>query len=266
MTDPEYFSAYPNLAITRDDGVIEVAFHTNGSALVFDSRFHRDLGYALLAIGGDPDNRVVILTGSGDRFCADFNYASFVKLADKLGPYEYNARIVSEGRRMTQALVDIEVPVIAAVNGPAAAHSELALLADVVLASDSAYFQDAAHFPAGAVPGDGIQLLWLKLLGPNRGRYFLMTGQRLSADEAKALGVVGEVLAPDALMPRAREMARMWAGKPMHLLRGTREVMIAEWRQLIAREFTAGFAQETISLLCAPLPEQAPDHVDLTAL
>ena len=265
MTDPAYFTAYPNITIARDGGVVEVAFHTDGGALIFDSRFHRDLGHALRAVGGDPDNRVVILTGSGGRFCADFDYASFVKLAGELGAYEYNARIVSEGRRMTQALVDIEVPVIAAVNGPAVAHSELALLADVVLASDTAYFQDAAHFPAGAVPGDGIQLLWLKLLGANRGRYFLMTGQKLSAEEAQALGVIGEVLAPDALMPRARELARMWADKPMHLLRGTREVLIAEWRQLIAREFTAGFAQETISLLCAPLPEEAPAHVDLTA-
>lgn len=263
---PAYFTAYPNIAISRSDGVLEAAFHSDGGPLVFDSRFHRDLGHALTAIGGDPDNRVVVLTGSGDRFCADFNYASFVALAGELGPYEYNARIVSEGRRMTQALLEIEVPVIAAVNGPALAHSELAVLADVVLAADTAVFQDAAHFPAGAVPGDGIQLVWMKLLGPNRGRYFLLTGQKLSAADALDLGVVGEVLPPDALMARARALARDWAGKPMHLLRGTRQVLNAEWRQIIAREFIAGFAQETISLLSAPLPVDAPTRVDLMGM
>lgn len=260
---PAYFDAYPNIAITREGGVLEAKFHTDGGAIRFDARFHRDLGWALTHIGADPDNRVVVLTGGGDRFIADFDYASFVALADELGPYEYNARIVSEGRRMTEALLGIEVPVIAAVNGPVLAHSELAVLADVVLASSSAVFQDAVHFPAGAVPGDGIQLAWLKLLGPNRGRYFLMTGQRLSAEEAHALGVVGEVLAPDALLPRARALAADWAAKPMHLLRGTRQVLNAEWRQLVAHEFTAGFAQETISLLQSPLPAEAPAHVDL---
>lgn len=264
--DPDYFGIHPSIAMRREEGVLEVVFHRDGGPLIFDARFHRDLGHALAAVGADPDNRVVILTGAGGRFIADFDYASFVALADELGPYEYNARMVSEGRRMTDALLAIEAPVIAAVNGPALAHSELAVLADVVLAADTAVFQDVPHFPSGVVPGDGIQLVWMKLLGPNRGRYFLLTGQRLSAGEARDLGVVGEVLAPDELMPRARALAREWAARPMHLLRGTRQVLNAEWRQLIAREYAAGFAQETISLMSAPLPADAPAHVDLLAL
>ena len=105
-------------------------------------------------------------------------------------------------------LLDIEVPVIAAVNGPVNIHAEIAVLSDIVLAADHAAFADAPHFPNGLVPGDGVHVIWPYLLGRNRGRYFLLTGQRLSAQEALQLGVVSEVMPASRLLPRARELAR----------------------------------------------------------
>ena len=83
-------------------------------------------------------------------------------------------------------MLDIEVPMIAAVNGPVTVHSELAVLCDVVLARTDTYFQDAPHFPGGLVPGDSMQVVWPMLLGPNRGRYFLLTGQEIHAEEARS--------------------------------------------------------------------------------
>ncbi len=88
--------------------------------------------------------------------------------------------------------MDIDVPIIAAVNGPAIVHAEIAVLSDIVLAAESATFADAAHFPHGTVSGDGAHLVWPLLLGPNRGRYFLYTGQRLDASTALELGVVSD--------------------------------------------------------------------------
>jgi enoyl-CoA hydratase/carnithine racemase len=79
------------------------------------------------------------------------------------------------------------------VNGPVNIHAELAVLSDIVLASENAAFQDAPHFPNGLVPADGVHVIWPYLLGRNRGRYFLLTGERLSAQEALRLGVVAEV-------------------------------------------------------------------------
>src|ERR1700752_1174112 len=104
-------------------------------------------------------------------------------------------------------LLDIEVPVIAAVNGPALIHAEIAVLSDIVIASDNAEFQDAPHFPNGLVPGDGVHIVWPLVLGVNRGRYFLLTGQKLSAREAQTLGVVSEVVPRERLLNRAREIA-----------------------------------------------------------
>jgi enoyl-CoA hydratase/carnithine racemase len=116
------------------------------------------------------------------------------------------------------------VPVIGAVNGPARIHAELVVLSDIVLASETATFQDAPHFPNGVVAGDGVHIVWPLLLGPNRGRYFLLTGQEISAEEALRLDFVGEVLPADQLLPRAHELAQQLADKPITTLRYTQRL------------------------------------------
>ncbi|WP_236648845.1 enoyl-CoA hydratase/isomerase family protein [Spirosoma sp. 209] len=116
---------------------------------------------------------------------------------------------------MLQNLAAIGVPVIAAINGPATVHSEYALTADVILASESAYFQDFPHLTFGIVPGDGIQTVWTRAIGDYWARYFLYTQQSLSAQEAKQLGVVAEVLPPVVLlMERARTLAEQFLRIP----------------------------------------------------
>jgi len=115
-------------------------------------------------------------------------------------------------------LLNIEIPVISAINGPAWRHSEIPLLCDIVLAAETAQFQDSAHFTSEVVPGDGMHIVYPLLLGMNRGRYFLMTGQTLDAAEALRLGLVAEVLPPDKLMARAWSSPRSWpASRPCWL-------------------------------------------------
>ena len=103
---------------------------------------------------------------------------------------------------------------IAAVNGPAIVHAELPVMCDIVLAAEHAIFQDVVHFPNGIVPGDGSMWCGRWWLGINRGRYFLLTGQKLSAQEALNLGVVNEVLPREQLLPRAWELAEQLAKQP----------------------------------------------------
>ncbi len=133
---------------------------------------------------------------------------------------------------------------VAAVDGRATVHAELAVLSDIVIASDRAVFADAPHFGFGTVPGDGVHLVWPYLLGPNRGRYFLLTGQRLGAAEAERLGVVSEVLAPEDLLPRARELAARLAGTPDVVLRYTRQAITLPLRRLMADGLAHGLALE----------------------
>ena len=210
----QYSQAYPNARLERVDGICLVRLHTDDGPLVWGDGPHTDLGYLFEDIGRDPENRIVILTGTGAEFIAKLD-SSWVGGMD---PHKWD-KIFQHARRLLLNLLDIEVPVIAAINGPATVHAEIGLLADIVLASDTATFRDAPHFRYGTVPGDGTHIVWPLLLGPNRGRYFLLTGQRLSALEAKDLGVVSEVLPAAALLDRAWEVARDLARQPDMALR-----------------------------------------------
>ena len=97
-------------------------------------------------------------------------------------------------------------------------------MGDIVLASEDAYFQDASHFPRGMVPGDGQHVIWSVLAGHNRARYFLLTGMKLSAQEAHEWGVVNEVLPKDQVLDRAWEHARELVKRPPLVLRYTRQL------------------------------------------
>jgi enoyl-CoA hydratase/carnithine racemase len=83
-----------------------------------------------------------------------------------------------------------------------------------VLCSENAAFQDSAHFVGGLVPGDGVHIVFPLTMGLNRGRYFLLTGQKIGAQEAKEVGLVSEVLPRDKLLPRAWELARLVLQQP----------------------------------------------------
>src|SRR4029077_946629 len=109
-------------------------------------------------------------------------------------------KIYREGKTVLMNILNIEVPLIAAVNGPVRLHSEYILLADIVLATPSTVFQDKPHFDFAIVPGDGVNLLWPEVIGSVRGRYFILTQQELSSEMAREWGVVNEIVAPDELL------------------------------------------------------------------
>jgi enoyl-CoA hydratase/carnithine racemase len=238
-----YRDSFPNARLTRSkSGVLEVALHTNGGTLVFNGYTHEQFVDLFHAIGSDPDNRVVILTGSGDAFMERITLDGF----DFFSPRGYD-KIYREGKRVLMNILDIEVPLIAAVNGPARLHSEYILLADIVLATPSAVFQDKPHFEFGIVAGDGVHLLWQEAIGTVRGRYFILTRQELDAETAKEWGAVNEIVPAEKLLPRAREIAEGLARLPPLATRYTRIAMTQKLRRIIDEGVGYGLALEGIS-------------------
>jgi enoyl-CoA hydratase/carnithine racemase len=122
-------------------------------------------------------------------------------------------------------------------------------MCDIVLASETAAFQDSAHFTGGLVPGDGMHVVFPLIMGLNRGRYFLLTGQRISAAEARDMGLVNEVLPREKLLPRALEHARKIMKLPELNRRYTRTLITEMLRRQMNDLLPYGLALEGLALV-----------------
>lgn len=238
----DYQNKYSQAKLDRHDGILEVTFHTNGKELEWGGVPHDEFSYLFADVARDFENKVVILTGTGESFCANPPPTGSMTLKSTTWD-----RVYHEGKHLLMNHLNIEVPMIAAVNGPAHRHAELAVMCDIVLAAEHTTFQDSAHFPNGTVPGDGVHVVWPLLLGPNRGRYFLLTGQKLSAQEALALGVVSEVLPRDRVLPRARELAAQIASRPTLAVRYARVMMTQTLKRMMLDNLGYGLALEGLA-------------------
>ena len=248
MTDfSKYKDGFPHAKLSRSaEGVMEMSFHSNGDTLTFDGDTHEEFVDLFHTVGADRETRVVIMTGTGNAFIDNIDGSKF-----DFGSAEGFFKMFQEGRRVLANLIDIPVPVIAAVNGPATVHSEYILLSDVVLATPETIFQDKPHAGFGIVPGDGIHSLWPHVIGSIRGRYFVITQQILGVEDAKAYGAVNEIVPKDQLLARAHEIASKIAALSPNTARLSRLAVTQPLRRLIEESVGYGLTLETLSAVLA---------------
>jgi enoyl-CoA hydratase/carnithine racemase len=244
MLRNDYFNAYRSLSLRRDErGVLVVQFHTGGGPFVFTAQDHTEFVDAFYRIAQDRANKIVILTGAGGEFISSIDFGSFGNVAD---PAVWS-QVHDEGVQILENLANIRVPVIAAIEGRAHVHSEYALLASVIVASEGATFHDIPHFAGGIVPGDGIFTAWSYRAGAGRTEAFLLNPQPLTAAIAEQWGVVAEVVPNGKALSRAQELAGQYLKAPEVTRRNTRIHFIQPLKERIVREAGYGLSLEGAS-------------------
>jgi enoyl-CoA hydratase len=211
------YNHYQFFEITPDERILKIAFNRPESLNVVNAGMHAELSELFADINKDPETHVVVLTGNGRAFSAGGD----LKWFQEMTPAQLETLFV-EARKIIIDLLEVEQPIIAAINGPATGlGATIALFSDVIIASDKARIGDP-HVRVGLVAGDGGAIIWPWLVGAARAKEFLMTGDILDAREAERIGLINRVVPHEDLMPTAMELATRLASGPTRAIRGTK--------------------------------------------
>lgn len=194
---------------------------------ISDERMVEALVRQVAVVNADHDVRAVVITGAGSAFSAGGNVKHMVDRSGMFGgsPYEVRGGYRDGIQRIPRALYHCEVPVIAAVNGPAVgAGCDLTLMCDLRVASTRGWFAES-FVQLGIIPGDGGAWLLTKAVGPARAAEMALTGDRVDAATALDWGLVSRVVEPDDLMTAARELAGRVAKNPPHSVRMAKKLL-----------------------------------------
>jgi enoyl-CoA hydratase/carnithine racemase len=178
-------------------------------------------------LNADLSVRAAVLTGAGTAFCSGGNVA---EMRDRTGmfagsPEEITERYRQGIQRIPRALARLQVPLIAAVNGPAiGAGNDLACMCDLRIASTTARFAES-FVKVGIIPGDGGCWLLPRVVGHAKAAELALTGDTIDAEEALRIGLVSRVVAPDDLLPEALKLAGRIAANPPQVLRWTKQLL-----------------------------------------
>ncbi|WP_372349757.1 enoyl-CoA hydratase/isomerase family protein [Streptomyces sp. KL116D] len=251
----KYEDFAPDLLVTAEGPLRLVELNRPEQLNSMSDLLHSGLAALWDLLADDEEARAVIVTGRGRAFSAGGNFEVMTRVQRDAGFREQN---VLEARRIVTGMLRCPVPVIAAVNGPAVGlGTSLALLSDLVLVSEEAYFADP-HLGVGLVPGDGGALALPLLVGPQRAKELLFFGSRVNPEDAVRLGLANRVVAPDKLLAEARELGNRLAELPVQAVRDTKRLVNLHMEQAAATVLEPSLLAERQSMTSA-------EHIELVS-
>jgi len=228
------YGEYEFLNVAVADRIATITINRPDRLNAVHNALHHELEQIWIDVRADQDVNAIILTGAGRAFCAGGDVKGMAEgslsgAAPKKGKGRGRGPIAaSNGRRVIENMLDVEQPIIGAINGDAIGlGATLALLCDITVASEKARFADT-HVKVGIVAGDGGAVIWPLLIGPHRAKEFLMRGNFISGAEAGRIGMVNYAVGPDDVMTKAHELARELADGPTWAIRWSK-LAVNKW-------------------------------------
>ena len=228
------------LTLTVDGHVGEITLTRPDLLNRFDEDVHHEFAEALHRVSASPEVRAVVLASTGKVFSAGGDFDFMRKGHEDLQFLLHHEQV---GRDLLLSLVDLRIPIVSAVQGAAIGlGATVALACDCIVAARSAVLADP-HVQIGLVAGDGGCLVWPLAVGPARAKRFLLTGDRLSAEDAYQFGLVTDLVdTPEEAQPAARALAEKMAALPPLAVQGTkmalRNIMKARAAEVVDLAFS----------------------------
>lgn len=246
--------SFGTLLLERDANVLTVTLDDTDNPLnLFTWERMEELGTLMSMLRDEAELRAVLLTGHGRYFSGGGSFDLF----STMGTTSAAHRMRRASRKLYSDILEVDVPIVCAMNGPAhGAGASLVLLSDIVFAPTDVTLSDP-HVLRGLACGDGAAL-WTLFLGPIRAKRFLLTGEKLSAQQAADLGMFTFVCEPEDTLPRARAYAHELAQLPPNALAHTKILCNTYIRDTLGKTFATGNAFEMLDF-------RSEDHAEAIA-
>jgi enoyl-CoA hydratase len=245
---------YPNYPSLKLDWPAEHVLRvtlSRGNVNSMDFDLHHDIAQIWRLIDRDQDVNAVIVTGKGKYFSAGGDFETDKKI---ISDYNFMIEMTRDARELVENMIACNKPIISAINGPAAGGGlVVALMADISIMARSAKLVDG-HTRLGVAAGDHAAIIWPLLCGMAKAKYYLMTCEPLSGEEAERIGLVSLCVDDDKLMERAISVASKLASSAPTGIRWTKQTMNG-WLRQAWPIFEASLALETLGFYGPDLKE-----------
>lgn len=238
------YEDYEFLKMARNGRILSITLNRPEALNAVNAGVHRELSQIFTDVDRDEETDVAILQGAGGSFCAGGDLKWMKGLSDD--PMKW-VNLIRDDRRIQNSFLDLEKPIIAKVEGPAIGlGATLALFCDFVYATPKSRFADP-HVSVGLVAGDGGAVIWPQLIGYARARRYLLTGDHIMGEEAAAIGLITECVAPEELDATVNAMAERMASAALMSVRFTKASINAELKNVANAVIDRAAAYELIS-------------------
>ena len=235
---------YSRFSFERDGRVLTAAIDSEHPVNGVDGPMHEEMSRVFTDLQRDSASDIVVLTGKGRAFCAGGDFDWFDEQVEDPAKFR---DIAWDAKRIVSGLLEMEKPIICRLNGAAAGlGATIALLCDVIIADENAVIGDP-HVKVGLVAGDGGALIWPQLIGYARAKEMLMTGDMLTAREARDMGLINHAVPAGQLDGKVAEIVGKILGNPRWAVRWTKSVVNIPLRALAAQMMDAAIGWESVS-------------------
>lgn len=246
---------YERLAFERRGRILTVALNDPDRLNAVDNRMHEELAHVFVDVASDTASDVVVLTGRGRAFCAGGDIARMNVIRDDPSIFFLEDRPAA--KRIVFSLLDVEKPVVARINGHAIGlGATLALFCDVTFMADTARIADP-HVAIGLVAGDGGAVIWPQLVGFQKAKEYLLTGDPIDAPTAAAIGLVNHCVPAAELDRRVDAFCDRLAAGASRAIQWTKIAINLELKRIAHATVDVGMAYESLSTRTADHAEAA---------